>query len=201
MPRPRTVGDDDILKAAATAIAEDGPADITLAAVGGRVGLSPATLLQRFGSKRGLMLALAESGPDWAAEKFRVASAQHPSPLEALVAALRAMTASVASPETMANQLACLQLDLRDPDFHRLALTHSRTFRREIRRLLVKALTAGELEPCDPRRLAESIEVTYNGALLTWAVYRSQSIDRWLARQLEAVLAPHRPKRREAADA
>ena len=35
-----------------------GPARLTLAEVAKEAGLSPATLVQRFGSKRGLMLAL-----------------------------------------------------------------------------------------------------------------------------------------------
>lgn len=199
MPRPRTVEDSQILRAAAEAIGEGGPAGFTLAAVGTRVGLSPATLLQRFGSKRGLMLALAESGSEWSAEKFAHARVHNRSPLKALVAALRAMTAGVSSPVTMANQLAFLQLDLRDPDFHRLALAHARTMRSEVRRLLEEAVAAGELEPCDTRRTAEAIEAVYNGALITWAIYGGGRVDRWLARQLETVLAPHRSEQRRAA--
>jgi AcrR family transcriptional regulator len=192
MARPRTVDDDTILAAAAEAIGEHGPADLTLAMVSAKVGLSPATLLQRFGSKRGLLLAVAESGSGWAEGTFRSAMARHRSPLRALSAALRAMTSPVASPETMANQLAFLQIDLHDPDFHRLALAHSRTVRDSIRALLDDAVAAGELRRTDTRRLAEAVEVVYNGALITWAIHRSGPVDRWLARQLDTVLAPHR---------
>jgi len=41
---------------------ELGPAKLTLARVAKAAGLSPATLVQRFGSKRALLLALAKSG-------------------------------------------------------------------------------------------------------------------------------------------
>src|SRR5918992_5126590 len=61
-PRPRTIDDGDILQAAAMTISRVGPSNFTLADVASAVGLSPATLVQRFGSKRGLMLALAEQG-------------------------------------------------------------------------------------------------------------------------------------------
>jgi AcrR family transcriptional regulator len=196
-PRPRTVDDAAILAAAAEVIGERGPADLTLAAVGARVGLSPATLHQRFGSKRGLLLALAETGPAWAAGTFRTAMQRHPSPLRALVAALRAMTASVATPETMANQLAFLQMDLADPDFHRLALAHSRTFRSSIRALLDDAVSQGELDRAtDTSRLAEAVETVYNGALITWAIHPSGPVDRFLARQVQTLLAEQRAKRR-----
>jgi hypothetical protein len=92
----------------------------------------------------------------------------------------------------MANQLAFLQMDLHDPDFHRLALAHSRTVRDSIRALLDDAVAGGELRPCDTRRLAEAVEVVYNGALVTWAIHRRGPVDRWLGRQLETILAPHR---------
>jgi AcrR family transcriptional regulator len=190
MPRTRSVDDERILEAAAEAIGQLGPADLTLAAVAGKVGLSPATLVQRFGSKRELLLRLAETGPRWAEQKFIEASARYASPLKALAAALKAMTAGVATPEAMANNLAFLQLDLSDPDFHRLALAHARDLRRGIEALLEDAAAAGELAPgTDPRRLAEVVESVYNGALITWAIHRTGRIERHLQRQLETVLA------------
>jgi AcrR family transcriptional regulator len=193
MPRHRTVDDAAILAAAVEAIGESGPGGLTLAAVGEKVGLAAPTLLQRFGSKRGLLLAVAESGSDWAPQRFRAAMQRHPSPLRALVTALREMTAGVSSPEAMANNLAFLQLDLRDPEFHELAEAQARRVRDSIAALLKDAVTAGELRPeTDTARLSEAIETVYNGALVTWAIHRKGALDRWLGRQLETVLAPHR---------
>jgi hypothetical protein len=104
------------------------------------------------------------------------------------------MTAGVASPEAMANNLAFLQLDLRDPEFHELAQAQARSTRNSIRALLDDAVAAGELDPrTETARLAEAIEAVYNGALVSWAIHRSGRVDRWLARQIETVLAPYRP--------
>ena len=121
MPRPRTIGDDAVLDAAATLIGRVGPAKLTLAHVAAEAGLAPATLLQRFGSKRGLLLAVARRPVDLAAE-FGAARAEEPARLGALVAALVALTRTVRTPETLANSIAFLQLDLADPEFHTEAL-------------------------------------------------------------------------------
>jgi AcrR family transcriptional regulator len=196
MPRRRTVPDDAILRATAEAIGEHGPAALTLADVATRVGLSPATLLQRFGSKRGLLLKLAESGPASAKQNFTRAAARGPSSRRALTAALKAMTAGVASPQTMANNLAFLQLDLTDPEFHALAVAHARSFRSGIESLLVEAQRSGELDPeTDTKRLAEAVETVYNGALITWAVHRRGKVENHLAKQLDTLLAPYSVER------
>jgi AcrR family transcriptional regulator len=192
MPRRRTVPDEAILRATAEAIGEHGPAALTLADVATRVGLSPATLLQRFGSKRGLLLKLAESGPAHAKQNFSRAAARATSSRTALTAALKAMTTGVASPQTMANNLAFLQLDLTDPEFHALAVAHAKQFRGGIESLLREAKWSGELTPeTDTKRLAEAVETIYNGALITWAVHRRGKVENHLQKQLDTLLQPY----------
>ncbi len=62
----------------------------------------------------------------------------------------------------------------------------------EIRQLLDAAIKHGELRPCDTNGLAEAIQVTYNGALITWAIFRQGPLALWLRRQLEFTLWPFR---------
>lgn len=57
-PRPRTCTDEDVLKAAAHVVAKN--PDWTLRDVGDQAGLSAATLVQRFGSKRDLKIRLLD---------------------------------------------------------------------------------------------------------------------------------------------
>ena len=89
------------------------PAPLTLAHVAEECGLvTRDASSQRFGSKRGLLLAVARRPPDLGAH-LRGACAD--APAKALVmAALVALTASVRTPEAIANKLAFLQLDLAD---------------------------------------------------------------------------------------
>src|SRR5262245_46111819 len=118
--RPRGTEDAAILRAAAEVIGRTGPARFTLSAVATEVGLVPATLVQRFGSKRGLMLALARQSAADAeagagAVQAREARAPHGSALAALTALAVGRLAPMTTPERFANHLAFLCLDLTDP--------------------------------------------------------------------------------------
>jgi AcrR family transcriptional regulator len=191
MGRPKTIDDTEVLSAAMRAIGRVGPARLTLADVATEAGLSPATLVQRFGSKRGLLLEISARGARAAGEDLRNAAARQRSPLAALRSGLTTSAGSVDDPATFANHLAFLQLELSDPEFHRHVHDFSTAVREEIEALVVAAIAAGELEPTDAVRLAETIQTTYSGALLTWAIYRKGRLTTWLRRQLDAVLAPH----------
>jgi AcrR family transcriptional regulator len=192
-PRPRTVSDADILAAAARMVGRLGPLRMTLADVATEVGLAPATLVQRFGSKRGLLLALARGGMGDGDEEKPSAPPRRPgSPLAAIHAMGAGMAAMARTPEEMSNHLAFLQIDLTDPEFHALALRHGQATREELHALLDQAVAAGELVPCDTARLARTVQTALNGSMLMWAIFREGPAPAWVRDDLEAVLAPYR---------
>ena len=197
-PRPRTIDDGAILQAAAMVISRLGPSTFTLADVAKAVRLSPATLLQRFGSKRGLMVALAQAGVDGVDACFDAVRAAHPRPLEALMAAATEMTRHVDTPEEMANHLAFLQIDLSDPEFYRLMLENSTRILAGYKVLLDEAIAAGELASCDTRRLARAVGSMAGGSLISWAVLRDGTAEAFVRKDLETLLALYRatPTRR-----
>jgi AcrR family transcriptional regulator len=190
-PRPRTVSDDAILAATARMIGRVGPVRLTLADVGSEIGLSPATLLQRFGSKRGLLLALVERSVDSVDRNFRDRRAAAESALEAVVAAASEMAEHMRTPEELANNLAFFQIDLSDPDFHGLALEYSRRVRAGYRALLEEAVTAGELDACDTAALASALQGVAAGSLLNWAIHRDGTVVDWVRRDVETVISPY----------
>jgi len=194
VPRPRTVPDEAVLDAAMAVVVRDGPAAVTLARVAEEVGLSPATLVQRFGSKRELLLAAARHAAPGRAEVWDRARAEHASPLAALRSVLVSFTASVPTREAMANSIAFLHIDLSDPEFHLLAATGMEEMRAQIRALLDDAVGAGELGPTDTGALARAVQNAYNGALISWAIYGEGALDDWLRRELDFVLAPYRAR-------
>ena len=103
------------------------------------------------------------------------------------------MTAHMAeTPEALANSLAFLQIDLTDPDFHRLALEHSRATEDGYRALLDEAVAAGELVRCDIARLARVIGALASGSMLAWAIQRQGPVAAWLRNDLETVFKPLR---------
>ena len=192
MPRTRTVSDEAILDAALDLAHRIGPARLTFAAVGAEVGLSAATLVQRFGTKRDLLLAADKRGVDrWVGAMGRATAA---SPLARVVEGLVLAVDDVATPELMANSVAMLQLDLADPDFHAETLRGARAVRAHIEGELRAALEADELRAgTDVASLATLVETAYHGAMIGWAIHRERSLADWMRGQVEGVLAPHRP--------
>jgi AcrR family transcriptional regulator len=195
-PRPRETTDDAILEATQRAMSRYGPARLTLAHVAAEIGVAPATLMQRFGSKRGLLLSLAKQGVAGTGQQYAAIRAAHPSPLAALFAVGDCMAGVASTPEALANNLAYLQIDLTDPDFHRLILEQSRVARAWLRAFLDEAVKAGELMPCETERLARAVGVTLGGGLLAWAIERQGTAAQWLRYDLETLLSPYRPSKK-----
>jgi AcrR family transcriptional regulator len=192
VPRHRKHTDEQLVDAAARVIGARGPHQLTLADIGREAGIAPATLLQRFGSKRGLLLAVAASAPGMISSVFAEARARSRTPLGALEAALVALASTVSDPDEVANHLAFLALDLGDAEFRQYAVQDSETFRAEIGALLKQAAADGQLELRNRRPLAELLQAAYHGALLMWAIERNGSASESVRRQVRFALAPHR---------
>jgi AcrR family transcriptional regulator len=193
MPRPRTVSDEAILDAVLALAHRVGPARVTLAAAAEAAGLSSAALVQRFGTKRDLLLAADKRGIDLWVGALDAAHAASPLArvVEGLV--LAADADADATPAQMANSVAMLQLDLAEPDFHAETLRGARAIRARIAEDLAAARAAGELAPdTDVAALAKLVETTYHGAMIGWAIHREGTLADWMREQVEAVLRPHR---------
>jgi len=188
--------DAEIIQAATRVIARLGPTGFTLAEVGREAGIAAATLVQRFGSKRDLMLAVAGRGLGVGVEVpescFAAARRETSSPLEALTRGLEDLASMAPTPEELSNHLAFLQIDLTDPDFHELALANALTNRKGIVELLDEAMAAGELRECDTDRLSVAVDAIAGGALINWAIYREGTAREAIRDALETLLGPYR---------
>ena len=191
-PRPRQTSDQQILAATMRVMQRLSPTQLTLAEVASEAGVVPATLIQRFGTKRGLLLAVCGAAPAAVPQQFAAGRAKHSSPLKALIELYADCSAFAPTPEAVANGLAYLQIDLTDPDFHAITLAQFRTIRAETKKLLDEAVAARELRPCDTAELARLIQHINDGAMLSWAVYREGPLDKWVRRVLERLLSPYR---------
>lgn len=188
MPRPRLRTDDELLDATRAALTTRGPADLTLADVAARAGVSPATLVQRFGTKRGLLLAFARraaAAPELALERAR---SGRPGELRA---ALVGLATDLGDRRGVVNGLATLLGDLRDPELSRLARRHAEGTVAGLTLLVEAAIARGELAPSDPRALAESLWTAWNGAVIQWAVRGKGPLAVWVGAAVDAALAPH----------
>jgi len=194
-PRPRTVSNDDIFIALQRVMSRLGPARLTLAAVAREAGLSAATLVQRFGSKRGLMLALWAAVVGGTDDCFDGLRGTNASPLAAALDGALMMARGTQSAEELANSLAFLQMDVSDPEYHPHMLVLSQRTEAGYQRLLDEAVAAGELVPCDTARLARALNAMAGGSLISWAVFREGSAESWVRKDLDTLIAPYRAVR------
>jgi AcrR family transcriptional regulator len=191
MSRKRILSDEQILEAAVAVMARTGPSDFTLAAVGNQIGLAPATLLQRFGSKRGLLLAVAAWGASGTEGQFEAALAEAKSPLRGLLDLFAGCAGFIGKPEEVANHLGFLQMDLSDPEFHAHMLTNTQASLNGAEKFLRAAVKSNEIHDCDVKRLARTVSVVYQGALIVWCVLRKGDAGKFVRKELEAVLDPY----------
>jgi AcrR family transcriptional regulator len=186
MPRPRTRSDDEVLAATARVLGRRGPHAFTLADVAKETGLAPATLLQRFGTKRGLLLAFARWASTRVDTPFDEAARRGGSPLAQLRRGLQNLAGPTADRREFANHLALLLEDMRDPELRRAAAAHARRTEQNITRLLRAAVAAGEIVVGQPERWAATVFAAWNGALIQWGLRGVGP----LSAALDAVLDP-----------
>jgi AcrR family transcriptional regulator len=167
--RPRTVSDEQIIAGAARVIGRVGPARLTLAQVGREVGLSAATLVQRFGSKRGVLLAVAAHGAEDLPRRMADAT-EADAPVARLIEVLSDVAGAIAGPEEFANHLAFLMLDLADPEVRGISRDYAAASERAIAAVLDAGQAAGELVQGDLSRLPRAVHAAYNGALIAWGL-------------------------------
>jgi AcrR family transcriptional regulator len=196
--RQKTIPDRDIIRAGARVLMRVGPARFTLADVANEAGLSPATLLQRFGSKRGLILAFARAAAAEATAPFEQARIQNHSPLAALRAGLVGAARGLQSRQEVANSLGVLIDDIVDDEMRAAAVLHAEATEGAIRELLDAAMAAGEIESADSEELALSVQAAYNGAIIQWALRGSGAFEPFLARVLAPLLSPTTPTPRRS---
>ena len=191
-PRPQKVTDEDIYLAAQRAMSEVGPGELTLAHIAAEAGVTAGLLVQRFGSKRDLLLKLSEQFSGGTSEMFAELRRGRRSPLAALRAYSDCMAHMAANPAAFARNFAYLQIDLTDPDFRKHLVKHARATRLELQKLIKEAIDAGELSAdTNAGQLARTVEAVVGGSMLSWAFYQEGTAVKWMRHDLDAVLKPY----------
>jgi AcrR family transcriptional regulator len=200
MARPRKVSDDDVFAATHRAMSRLSPSELTLAAIAQEAGVTAGALVQRFGSKRDLLLALSGRYSGGTAEMFAGLRKAARSPLAAIRAYGDCLSQMAVSPAALARSLSYLQIDLTDPDFRKHLEVQARSTRSELTALVEAAVESHELaRETNARQLARTIEAVLAGSMMAWAHYQEGTAAGWMRDDLEAVLAPflvtRRPRR------
>ena len=195
-PRPRKASDEAVYAAAYRAMNRLGPGELTLADIATEAGVTASALVQRFGSKRELLLTLSTQVAGGTADLFAGLRAAHRSPLATLYAYADCMADLGPTPAALARNLAWLLVDLTDSDFKANVQAQARATEAEIRKLLEEAFKAGELRPITGRRvrhgeLARLVATIVGGSLMNWAFYEEGTANTWIRRDLQVALGPY----------
>lgn len=190
-PRRRKAEDIDVFAALVRVMLRRGPAELTLREVAAEAGVTAGALVQRFGSKRAMLLAharhVATTGDAGLAAPQRMSS-----PLDRLRSVTAMYAALADSPRAAVRNLAYLLNDLGDPALRRHLLRTSRTARVWYEQLLTEAIAAGELRGVTHvQPLGRLIEATLRGSFLGWTLYREGTAADWLRADLDAMLRPY----------
>lgn len=155
--RPRSRTDGELLDATVRVLGRTGVAGLTFAEVAQEAGIAASSLHARFGSKRGLLLAVAA----------RAEPAQPRDdlpPREALIELLVRLAEPVADRDAFLAHFTFLQLDLGDPDFG----AHARRWTLQLRATIERLLSAAGYDDAPDR--AAAVHAAQQGALLVWAL-------------------------------
>lgn len=169
MARPRQHTDDELLHLVGGSLSKSGRGGWTLAEVAVDAGVHAATLVKRFGSKRGLLVALSQR---WVAGLVTQQRTSDP------YAELLGWVSSVGSPrsdrERALADMAMLMEDLADDELSTLLAGGWATQVAYLATLMRNAQAAGRLRRApDPDLAAATMLDVVNGAALRSAAYPS----------------------------
>lgn len=198
MGRPIETGDDALLDAAGQVLMAEGPSRFTLAKAADAAGVSAATLIKRFGSKERLFLRLSQRWVASLDQLLEDITAAHASPLARVRAVALHNYADLDYPETAANQLAALAIDLQNDEMRGWLFVGWGHVQRHLTRHITDAIAEGELAGCPPpRQLARIIVGAMEGGCLLWSVHPKGSLVVRLGDDLDALLQSWITKTRE----
>ncbi|MEI5678776.1 MULTISPECIES: helix-turn-helix domain-containing protein [unclassified Mesorhizobium] len=161
MPRRKMLSDEQVLEAALKIIHERGPEALTFDSLGRACGLSPATLVQRFGTKAALKQKALLHAWDGLDDKTARLAATTPKTPDGAIALLVGLSQDYGGIETYAEGLLVLREDLRDPALR-------------ARGAAWKAALSGALEDCfdgvpdAPAGIGLLMASQWQGSLLWW---------------------------------
>lgn len=169
MPRPKTLPDEEVLKAAHALMHARGPEALTFATVGEACGLSASTLVQRFRSKDKLVQATLLHAWDKLDAKTAALAAKSPKSPAGAIKLLTGLSGAYGDIEAYANGLLVLREDVRDP----LLRARGTAWKAALSKTLEACFAT---TPGAPRGIGLLMATHWQGSLLWWSFDPAQDV-------------------------
>ncbi|XID94844.1 TetR/AcrR family transcriptional regulator [Paenibacillaceae bacterium WGS1546] len=193
MARPREYSDREIYQAIYSALGKYGYASLTLDNIAREIGISPAALSKRFGSKKNLLLCYM----DMVIESTRLAFAERlvlPGPkLETLKSLLVRSLGQVGDAKSLANITSLFIESVSDPDLLERSRIRLQVIGDGVLLFIREAIENGELPNLgsdDAATTARVLQAAIAGSLLIWLNDPATSLESWLDDCFSVVLGP-----------
>jgi AcrR family transcriptional regulator len=178
MPRIKAQTDEALLEIALEVIRVKGPTEFTLSDISKSAQLSPATLLQRFGSKDKLLVSAISYANKKMQERFHLVVSQaqgsHSNPMEVLIEILIGLIEGTETPEQIAAGLDILKKDILEQDLNKVSVEHFLIRRQLLENLLLQAQAQKIIKAEAPTKtLAHGLDSIWQGTILLWAIEKS----------------------------
>ena len=180
MPRKRTISDEALLDAAMGIVHTSGPAALSFQTLAAEVGLASSTIVQRFGTKAGLLRATLLRAWDHL-DADTAAAIARAGPGRAGVVDLLVAVGGQYDEDDYAEQLVVLREDLRDPVLRARGAAWIGTLAAAVEARLADA-------PGGADGLGELIVAHWQGTLTVWGFTRPAPVDETARRFLDALL-------------
>ena len=191
MPRPKTLPDSEVLKAAYALVHRHGPDTLTFATLAQACGLSASTLVQRFKSKADLVRSTLSYAWDGLDEKTATFSAKVPKTPAGAVQLLTMLSKDYGEIEAYADALLILREDLRDPALR----ARGAKWKAVLTRALEDCFTA---VPHAPRGIGLLMAAQWQGSVLWWSFDPKGRVENYVEDNLEsfvsAIVGARQPK-------
>jgi AcrR family transcriptional regulator len=182
MPRPKTQSDADVLAAAHRLIHAEGPQALTFARLAHFCGLAPATLVQRFKTKAGLMQATLLHAWDALDAKTAKLAEEVPKTPQGAIRLLTALSGDYGEIETYAEGLLILREDLRDPVLRARGAAWRRALSQAIERCFAEVSSA-------PKDIGLLMASQWQGSLLWWGFEPKDDVADYVEKGLKRFVA------------
>lgn len=178
MARRKTIPDEQVLETLLGTMLETGPDGLTFARAAKTCGLSPATLVQRYGNRGALVQAILLHAWDRLDAETEAADAEAPPTPEGAIDLLIRLMPSETAERDATNGLLLLREDIRNPALRSRGAAWGRRLAEILGRRLSSDRTRGE-------RLGWQMASLWQGAHTWWAFTRDTPAEQAIRRVLE----------------